>query len=250
MHNFIKNIAVVFCVVAAQHARAQIVISGTVYDSSKTNLVEGVRVKSTNGLFAVTDSLGRFRITVGEIDSLTFYYHEKPTQKFAVTSIPDPNHLEIAIGVTVKGKYSTLKEVIVRTRSYREDSIENRKTYADIFNYHKPGISPVLNDGVAGMDLDELINIFRFKRNKQIRKFQERLEEEERQKYVSYRFNKLYVKRITQLEGDALDKFLVTYRPTYEFTLLSDELTFNQYILDCLYQYKAQLPKLGGMERW
>jgi hypothetical protein len=240
----IKIMLLLLCFVTAGHSlRAQFLLSGTVYDSSKINLVEGVRVVSTGGLFTVTDSMGNYHIMVTEKDSLSFVFRNKPTQKFSVRSVTDPNHFDICLHITVKGKYSTLREVVVRTRSYRLDSLENRQTYADVFDYKKPGLSPSMQDGVAGADLDELINIFRFKRNKRLHQFQVRLEQQEQDKYVSYRFNKTLVKRITNLDGDQLDSFMVKYRPTYEFVSHVDELTFNQFVLDASYQFKMGLLK-------
>jgi len=181
---------------------------------------------------------------VNDNDSLTFYFHDKPTLKFSISSVTDPNHFDIALRITVKGKYSTLKEVIVRTRSYRLDSMENRLAYKDVFDYHRPGLASAVVDGVAGGDLDEIINMFRFKRNKRLRKFQERLEGQEKEKYIDYRFNKNLIRRITQLQGALLDTFMVRYRPPYEFLLMAGELQFNQYVLESLYEYKANLPKL------
>ena len=74
-------------------------------------------------------------------------------------------------------------------------------------------------------------------------KFQVRLEEMEREKYVTYRFNKTIIKRITQLDGDQLDSFMVKFRPAYEFVSTTDQLTFNQFVLDASYQFKIDLLK-------
>jgi len=247
LHRSLKIILLSFCfAIASNSLRAQFLLNGTVYDSSKVNLVEGVRVVSTSGLFTVTDSMGNYHIMVNEKDSISFVFRNKPTQKFAVKSVTDPNHFDISLRITVKGKYNTLREVVVRSKSYRLDSLENRQTYADVFDYKKPGLSATMQDGVAGADLDELINMFRFKRNKRLHKFQLRLEEQERDKYVNYRFNKTLVKRITHLEGDQLDSFMVKYRPTYEFVSTVDELTFNQFVLDASYQFKISLLKQEG----
>ena len=221
------------------HVEAQIIVSGTVVDSSKINYVENVRVVSSGGLFAITDSLGRYSILVDEKDSLTFYYKRKPTQKFAVRSIQDPSRFNISIHITVKGKYQVLNEVVVFSKSHKQDSLENRQTYADVFNYSRPGLSTsIAPGGGVGADLDELINVFRFKRNKRLRAFQQRLEIQEQESYVNYRFNKVYVKRITGLTGEYLDSFMVWYRPGYEFARNSDELVFNQYILNAFYQFQ------------
>lgn len=221
---------------------AQFVLSGTVFDSSKINYVPGVTVVSKEGRFTQTDSMGRYSLPVTEKDSVSFIFRNKATQSFAVHSIPDPSHFDISLRVNYKGKYSTLKEVIVYGKSFKEDSIENRQTYAKIFNFEKPGLKTSISpSGVPGADVDELINIFRFKRNKRLKSFQVRLEKEEQEKYVNFRFNKTMVKRLTHLEGKQLDVFMIKYRPDYEFTSNADELDFNQYILNCSYKYRLEL---------
>ncbi|MDB5202294.1 MAG: hypothetical protein JWQ27_1703 [Ferruginibacter sp.] len=230
----------VFCSLASG---AQITISGKVLDITKINYVEYVRVVSTGGMFAITDSMGRYSILVRETDSLTFWYNNKPTQSFAVSSIPDPNEFDISLRIPVKARYSMLKEVTVYAKSHRQDSLENRKEYADIFEYKKPGLSTSITPGGGvGADVNELINIFRFKRNKRLKSFQNRLEQQEQDKYVDYRFNKLLIRRLTSLSGNELDSFMRWYRPTYDFTAASDEVSFNQYILNAFYHYKKTVP--------
>lgn len=222
--------------------RAQLFISGTVYDSTKINPVQDVRVESTGGKFTFTDSTGWYKITVTENDSLHFIYKDKPTQKFPVKEMADPSAFNISLRVKVKSKYSTLKEVILIARSYREDSLENRQIYGDVYNFRKPGIrTGVSPDGAVGADVNEIINMFRFRRNKRLRAFQARLEKQEQDKFVDYRFNKTFVKRITRLEGVQLDTFMARYRPTYEFASLADEITFNKYILNASYRFKLEL---------
>jgi hypothetical protein len=226
---------------------AQYKVSGTVLDKSKINTVENVRIVSSGGMFTVTDSLGKYQIDVKPGDSLTFIYKNKPTQQFAVNSISNSQDFNISLHINVESKFSTLKEVVVYSKSYKQDSLENRETYADVFNYERPGLSTSLGPGgTAGADVNELINIFRFKRNKRLRAFRNRLEEQEQEKYVNYRFNKITVGRITGLSGNALDTFLVWYRPDYEFAALSSELMFNQYILNASYQYRKIMPLGDG----
>jgi hypothetical protein len=218
---------------------AQLVVKGTVLDKSKINYVEGVTVQTTSGKIALTDSLGKYSIQTKTGDSIFFSYNNKPTQKFAVNTIANNEQFDISLHIPVKSKYGLLKEVTVFSKSYKSDSIENRQTYAKVFNYKKPGIETTITPGGGvGIDANELINIFRFRRNKQLRKFQIWLEKEEQEKYVNYRFNKRFVGRVTQIKGAALDTFLVWYRPSYFFTSTSSDVEFNQYILDASYNYK------------
>jgi hypothetical protein len=240
---FLKiNLLLLFFIIAGNQLHAQLSVTGTVFDSSKRNYVEKVRVESTGGKFTNTDSMGHYKIAVTENDSLTFIYQSKPTQKFAVKDMPSLTQFDISLGVTVKGGYHTLKEVIVFARSYREDSMENRRTYGDVYNYHNPTIKTSISpDGAVGADVDEIINMFRFKRNKRLRLFKARLEQQEQDHFVSYRFNKNFVRRITGLQGAELDTFMVRYLPTYEFASTADEVTFNKYILNSSYAFKIEL---------
>ena len=221
------------------NAYAQITISGTVLDNGKINFVEGVTVLTTGGKPVFTDSLGKYSISVKNGDSIYFVYNNKPTQKFAVNKIPNAGQFDISLHISVKSKYSVLKEVVVYAKNYKQDSLENRQNYGEVFSYRKNGIgTSITPGGGVGLDANELIDVFRFKRNKRLKAFQKRLEDDEREKYVNYRFNKIFVRRITQLQGQALDTFLVWYRPSYEFATSSSELEFNQYILNASYHYK------------
>ena len=150
---------------------------------------------------------------------------------------------DISLHIHATEKFRTMKEVRVYAKSFRQDSIENRQQYDKIFRYSKPGISLTsdANTGAAGLDVNELINIFRFKRNRQLRRMQERLEEQEKEKYINYRFNKVTVRRITHLEGKDLETFMNEYRPDFGFTETSSMIDFYQYILNASYQFKKEL---------
>ena len=193
---------------------AQFILSGTVFDSSKINFVPGVKVVNKTGLFSITDSIGRYSLAVTSKDSVAFIFRNKATQKFAVQTIGDPSHFDISLRINYKGKYSTLKEVVVFAKSYKEDSIENRETYAKVYNYEKPGLkSSISPSGMVGADVNELINIFRFKRNKRFKTFQIRLEQEEQEKYVFHFSRKrVIVFGYPKRKARALRKLRVIYR--------------------------------------
>ncbi|MDB5222418.1 MAG: hypothetical protein JWN83_1085 [Chitinophagaceae bacterium] len=225
----------------ANFVSGQIIISGTVYDSTKLYAVPGVIVKSTGGGIAVTDSLGAYHINTNEKDSISFYYANKPTQKFPVKSINNYNDFDISLLVHVFEKYKLLKEVKIFTKNYRQDSAENRLTYSKMFNYEKPGLRSTYTPGSPpGLDVNELINIFHFRRNKMNLVFQKRLIEEEEDKYINYKFNSTLLKRVTGLTGVLLDKYKMQYRPSYEFIITATELEFYEYILNTSGKFKKQ----------
>ena len=222
---------------------AQLTISGTVYDSTKTVPVKNVLVKSTCGTVARTDSAGHYNIVAMENDSLSFVFRNKSTEQFAVDQIQNIGDFNISLHVRVYEKYKVLKDIVVYSNTYHEDSIENRKEFAQGFDFQKPGIgvSSSSYSGTAGLDIDQFIDMFHFRRNRIMKGFQQRLIEEEQEKYIDYRFNKYLVKRITHIEQPQLDSFMLRYRPDFYFTQSSSIPDFYQYILDASYQFKADL---------
>lgn len=234
------SLLLLFFLLAAQEGKSQFIVEGTVYDSSRLNYVEGVKVFSTSGVFAITDTMGRYSIMVRDNDSLYFVYNNKPTMKFPVSKVEDPMAFDISLKTKVNSKYKVLKEVFVYSNTYKQDSIENRMQYGDVFSFRKPGLSTTTDvNGGVGFDLAEIINVFRFRRNKYLNKFRDRLQQEEEEKYVDMRFSRTGISRITGLKGAELDSFLVWYRPTYEFVSTRSDVEFNQYVLSASYHFKS-----------
>lgn len=227
-----------------QVAWSQHTLKGTVYDNFNRHPVEGVVAQTTSGNRSITDSLGRFRLQISKADSVFFSYMSKNTQRFPVDTITDLSNFEIAIYVNS----NWLPEVSVRNRDYREDSLANRNEYAKIFNYKKPGIrlsgSPTSSTYVpgsvtVGIDLVELINMFRFRRNRQMQSFQERLIREEEEKYINYRFTKHLVQKLTPLKGEALDSFMLIARPPYDLLAQLNDLEFGYFIQEIYKLYES-----------
>jgi len=214
----------------AQPLHAQFKVKGTVYDSSRLYALEAVTVLSTGGKGTFTDPKGNYELEVAEKDSIWFSYLGKPTIKYPVLQMNDPLHFDIALHVNV----TVLKNVIVRPRDYRMDSIQNRLDYAKVFDYQKPRLKATSGGGAGGVgvgfDLDEIIRMFQFRKNKSMLKFQQRLLEQEQDKSVDHRFNKQLVRRLTNLDGAKLDSFMVLYRPSYQFTMATSDYEFQLYI--------------------
>ena len=219
---------------------AQYKIRGTVYDSTRAYPVGFVSVLSTSGKGTMTNIYGEYEIEVAEKDSIWFSYLNKPTVKFPVLKIATPLSFDISLQVNVP----VLKEVKIRPRNYRQDSIQNREDYAKIFNYRKPGLSVVTPQygAGAGFDINEIINVFRFRRNRNMQSFQKRLLAQEQEKFVDHRFNKGLVRRLTAFTDNVLDSFMRIYRPSYVFSMLAGDYDFQKYIKDAAERFKQGLP--------
>jgi hypothetical protein len=207
-------------------------ISGVVYDISGRRPIEAVIVFS-NSNHAFTDSLGRYSINVRTNDSLWFSLFGKTTHKYPIDTIEDLHNFNVMIHVAG----FDLPEVRVRNSYYKLDSIQNRIDYAKYFNYQAPGIK--LSSGqqlfganglTIGFDLDEIINMFRVKRNRNLQFLQKRLVSQEQEKYVGYRFTKRFVIKLTHLEGEKLERFMNFCRPSYEVLGLLNDLELGYYI--------------------
>lgn len=234
----IKILFAALFIMITGHCYGQYKVKGTVYDSSMVFRIEAVTVMSTGGRITMTDSLGRYQIEAAEKDSIWFSFLGKPTPKYAVLKIADITRFDIALRL----KSDIMEEVRIKSRSYRMDSLQNRKDYAKAFDFRRPTVGSMTSIGPtgAGIDLQELIRVFQFRKNKSMEKFRERLEEQERQKFIDHRFNKALVKRLTGLEGSDLDVFMLRYRPSYAYSLVASEYDFQMYIKKCGELFRSQ----------
>lgn len=207
-----------------------------------------VSVMSTGGTGTVTDSLGRYEIYVKETDSIWFSYLGRGTPKYPVASIPNQQNFEISLHVNV----TELKPVMVKQRNYHLDSIENRQEYAKAFNYKKPGlgiVKPTTQNAAVGVDLDQLIDVFNFRKNRRMAAFRDRLVEEEKEKYIEHRFNRALVIRLTQLRGAELDTFMVRYKPDLIFIESATDYELQSHIKKSYEKYMKLKQIMGELKK-
>lgn len=215
---------------------SQVWLTGRVYDSTRMVPVGAVKVSSKKGEITFTDSIGRYGINVDKDDSVFFTFRGKSTMLFPVSTIRYPAGFDIALQVRVQDKYQTLKEVVVIGKSYRQDSLENRERYRKIFEFEGGGLQTT---SAGNLDPNSLINAFKFRRNKVMRSFQNRLVLEEQQKFIDSRFTKGLVKQITGLNDRDLERFMTLWRPSYEMIAFNDEYQFHKYILEASKYFKT-----------
>ena len=222
-------------------------LKGTVYDSTKTYPLSSVSVLSTSGKGTITDVFGRYEIDVKETDSVWFSYLNKPTIKYSIARIFDSQQFDIALHIYIP----VLKEVVIKRRNYKLDSLQNRLDYAGAFNWEKPKLKATVGTGLGssvGFDLQEIIRMFQFRKNKSMGAFRDRLLQQERDKFIDYRYNKALVLRLTGLTGEERDSFMLRYRPDYEYCLMIGEYDFQAWIKKCFEVYNHE-KNAGNMKK-
>ncbi|MEY2836183.1 MAG: hypothetical protein RLZZ557_1845 [Bacteroidota bacterium] len=227
---------IILALLSVQTASSQVWLTGKVYDSTRMVSIPFVKVTSKKGLVTYTDSIGRYGLSIDKQDSISFTYKGKSTSFFPVSTIRYPAGFDISLQVTVQDRYQTLKEVVVIAKSYRQDSAENRERYSKIFGFESGGLQ-ITESG--NLDPNSIISLFKFRRNKTMRSFRNRLIEEEQQKFISSRFTKPLVRQITGLPERDLERFMMLWRPPYELVAFAEEYQFHQYILDASRYFKS-----------
>jgi hypothetical protein len=231
-------VVLLLSVSAGDRVWGQVTLHGTVYNMYRTKPLDRVSVMSSSGRGTVTDSSGNYQITVPGDDSIYFSYLGRATVKYAIREINTLNSFDIALHVDA----TELKEVQVMPRSYRDDSLQNRKDYEKYFDFKKPNpFTLATGDGLgmgAGFDVDQIIRFFQFDRTRRLKAFQKRLVEDEEDKYVDHRFNPSMVLRITHLQGDELDSFMAQYRPSYSFCNRASDYDLLEYVKLAFAEYQ------------
>ena len=229
-----------------------ITISGTVFDISARRPLEAVAVISSSGKGTVTDSMGHYSIQVRETDSIWFSLIGKTTMKYPVDTISNTDRFNVMLHL----RAFDLPEVTVRNSYYKFDSLQNRRDNAKGFDFRKPTLrlssNPNYNPGglTVGFDINEIINMFRVKRNNSLLYLQRRLIMQEQDKYVSSRFTKPFVRKITKLTSPELDSFMVRYRPDYETVLRLNDLELGYMVQKDYENYRSQRYNWrGGLRR-
>jgi hypothetical protein len=214
----------------------EVTIHGTVYNMYRTKPLDGVSVMVTSGRGTATDSNGNYALVVDLKDSISFSYLGKATMKYPIREINYYSGFDISLHVDPV----ELKEIRVMPHNYRDDSLQNRKDYEKIFDYRKPGFK--ITDGSgglgAGVDLNSLIEMFERNKINRTKAFQRRLVDEEQDKYVDHRFARSVVLKITHLEGDELDSFMVKYRPSYAFCKKATDYDLYDYVKLAFSEYQ------------
>lgn len=159
--------------------------------------------------------------------------------------------------IDLEMSYNELGEVTIQAKkNYRKDSVALRQEYAKQFNFRGPKFneifaapSPYVPFAYMSINVTQLFRAI-YKKHDPNYKLQQVLLRDERESHVSARFNKTLVSGITQLQGDSLENFMSSYRPTAAILDKLNDYDLIQYVKTNLVKYKLnggksnELPKM------
>ncbi len=234
--NRLSYILLFICLASVIRVQAQ-TLAGVVIDKGTGQPLSSATVAIGKSQ-TVTDFRGQFEIKGKPGDSLKVTRIGYTPYLFVVIKPKVYLHIELEPSAI------KLNEITINGAKYfRQDSINNRISYAKQFNYRAPKLIDAFSTGPK--QPGELISINLLavfaaltKKSTPEYKFNKILLRDEQAGYVDQKFNKAIVSQITGLKGDTLSMFLSKYRPTYQFALKSTEYDMEMYIKDSLKDFE------------
>jgi hypothetical protein len=219
-------------------ASAQGVISGNIKGNSEllfAATIENISQHKVN----ISDLGGNYKIAAEIGDSMIFSHLGYISDTVVVNSTMFSERLPIELKV----KISNLASVDVNEMSkYTLDSLSRREDYDYIFkNKNNKSLwdNKLSGDG-RGANFSPIGHWS--SEEKQKRKLKERLERDDKEEFIYYKFSRR-VPKLTGLRGDSLLLFINTYKPTYEYCLHATSLDILVYINDKLVLFKKENSK-------
>ena len=234
-----------------KYAGAQ-VITGKLIDKDTRLPIKYIFIASKSGT-AFTDANGAFTLKICNIpDTISIN-----TMGYKPFKLATANWGNFSRTIELEVKYTHLGEVTIRAKkNHYKDSVALRKEYAKQFNFRTPRFNEIVRMPSAatpfvGVTID-VGNLFRAINKKHSRdyKLQQVLLRDERENHVSARFNKTLVTGITHLQGDSLENFMSSYRPTATVLDKLNDYDLIRYIKSNLERFKQSggkkevLPKM------
>lgn len=214
-------------------ANAQQFLTGKVYVKGSTDTLISVSIHNiTEQRYDLSDEDGSYRIQAAPGDHISFSSVGHRTDTLTVTA----SILTASYDVFLEIKPQTLAAARVEFSNYQLDSMDRRTEYAWVYEqgHEKRFEHQRQGDGVGVQ-----MNIFRNTSTgaHQREKLEKRLNKEEQDYYIDFRYSKEYVAKITHLSGDSLKMFMKKYRPSYDYCRKAATVDILVYINDCYKQF-------------
>ncbi len=205
-------------------------IKGHVYDSSSKKVLSPVSIENlTTHQGTFTNANGEFQLEAKMGDYLYFTYVGFKNKSIKVKE----DELTKSIEMYMSLKPVQLKDVTIYRgpTEYQKDSANRASIYKSAFEYEqqKSVMTPVTS----------IYQKFS-KKYKNLRKFQDQIQDMERQKFIDTRYNTDLVKVLTKLPDDSVSIFMNQYPIEYDFVRAASDLEIKMWIK---YNYQEFISK-------
>lgn len=241
---FCRTLCLLLCCVSAY---AQQKVEGLILDSDTRQRIGRVWiVNATSGANTFNNAKGEFALMMEEGDLLIAQRDEykSDTVQYIDQKVIVFNMKKTSIyiePVTVVAKKSP-EEILAQ----RQIDYEKAFRLADAGDYFSVGPNG------AGLSINTIYNLLS-KESRNARKLTKFFQKEYEENVIDLKFSKAFVTRITGLEGDLLDNFMLRYRPSYSFVQLANNYQMIAYVRSKYEQFKINphykpLPDLKKVE--
>jgi hypothetical protein len=193
----------------SSYAQQKHLLSGRVTGEDSI-IISGVSITNkTTGVITTSDTAGHYAIPAKTGDTI-FFRTLGYLQSAYVMPAGKNAHNHIMVRQTIQ-----LQAVRIAGSNYKRDSIRFHQEYLENFDFRRPRWYEVY--GITTVNINQLYHALSIKKNKKKSRFKKQLINYEHDEFVSYKYSREIVNKLTNLNGDSLSLFMEQYHPTYDF---------------------------------
>lgn len=229
------------------YAHAQQRVEGLVLDGdTKQRIGRVLVINSTTGANTFNNAKGEFSLPVKTGDVLIAQREE-----YKSDTVTYSNQQAIIFNLNKTSIYIEPVTVVAR-KSPEQILSERRIEYDRAYRLADPGSYFSVGPNGAGLSINAIYNLLS-KEGRNARKLTAYFQKEYEENIIDLKFSKGLVTRITGLEGELLDNFMLRYRPSYDFAQAANEYQMIGYIKSkydhfMIYPYFNPLPDLKDLK--
>jgi hypothetical protein len=222
---------------------SQDLLTGKVLRKNSSEVLVSVSVQNhSRKKYTQSDMGGNFRVPAAEGDTVLFTSAGYRPDTLVVRSYMYFDGFEVAMDPNVM----SLKAVQVGALSnYEQDSIQRWKDYEYLTSKPKTKLLDNIDRSRHGEDGIGITITPKLHSSEDRDRFRlkKRLDQQEEDYYVDFRFSPEYVAKLTRFQGDTLRRFMTLYRPSYAFCRSAGTVDMLLYVNDSLIKFRMLKPE-------
>jgi hypothetical protein len=232
-----KLYVVTFLLVFSLAGFTQQYLAGKILKKGSPDIVPGVNIKNINkGKYNTSDAGGSYRIVAGYGDTVILSSAGYRSDTVVVNNPMLANEHDIYLTPNIVAL--AVVEIDALTK-YESDSIRRTEEYAYILNPKNRAklvkTKKVTSDR-PGFTFSPIAFFSTHEQQKRV--LLKRIKQEDENEYIDARFPRSRVAQLTRLTGDSLQKFMLLYRPGYDFCRKATSQDILLYINDRLMLFR------------